>query len=60
MKIIPNFHFLDNTVQLTARYKDVPNLYKVKADGEYGRFFNIAKFIEFSKGYSGYSSLSGG
>ena len=61
MKIIPNFYFLDNPVGMTARYKDVSNLYKVKADGEYGRFFHQrAIYRVFSKGYSGYSSLSGG
>ena len=61
MKIIPNFYFLDNPVKRTARYKDFLNLYKVKANGEYGRFFHHREIYRvFSKGYSGYSSLTGG
>ena len=61
MKIIPNFFFLDNPEDMSARYKDFFNLYKVKANGEYGRFFQQREIYRvFTKGYSGYSSLSGG
>ena len=61
MKIIPNFWFLEDPVKRIAFYNDLENLYKVKANGEYGRFFHHRMIYRyFSKGYSGYSSLSGG
>ena len=61
MKIIPNFWFLEDPVKRVAFYNDLSNLYQVKAKGEYGRFFHHRIIYRYySKGYSGYSSLSGG